>query len=123
MENSTFQYNYSASRKKEVENIRKKYLPQEENKFEKLERLDKKVENAGCVESLCVGIIGTLIFGIGMCFGLDSLQGPEWMTFVFAFLGIAVMLTAYPLYKIIAGRIRRKFTPEILALSGEIIES
>ena len=34
MENNTFRYNYSAARNEEVEKIRKKYMPKEENLFE-----------------------------------------------------------------------------------------
>ena len=42
MLNSTFTYQYSAEKNKEVENIRSKYLPKEENKFERLKHLDRK---------------------------------------------------------------------------------
>ena len=34
MENNTFSYNYSAVRNKEVESIRRKYMPREESKLE-----------------------------------------------------------------------------------------
>ena len=39
MKNNSFEYTYSAQQQKEVEEIRKKYLPQEETKMEKLRRL------------------------------------------------------------------------------------
>ena len=65
MENKPFTYNYSAVRNKEVENIRRKYLPEEKSKLETLKRLDCKVQSAGMIESLCFGIIGALVFGVG----------------------------------------------------------
>ena len=70
MENTqNFNYSYSAARNKEVESIRNKYITREETKIEKLRRLDRKVSEAGIIESLATGIIGSLIFGVGMCFG------------------------------------------------------
>ena len=43
MENKeeTFEYTYSAKQQQEIENIRKKYLPKEEDKMEQLRRLDR----------------------------------------------------------------------------------
>lgn len=123
MENSTFSYNYSAAKNKEVENIRKKYLPREESKIEILKRLDRKVQNAGIIESLCFGVIGALLFGIGMCFGLDALKGEDWLALVFCLVGTAVMIPAYPIYRRISSNTRQKLAPEILRLSEEIIKS
>ena len=64
MENTTFNYTYSAARNKEVESIRRKYMPHEESKLERLKKLDLRVQMAGTIESLCFGIVGALVFGI-----------------------------------------------------------
>ena len=37
----TFTYTYSAKQQEEIRNIRKKYLPREEDKMEQLRRLDR----------------------------------------------------------------------------------
>ena len=37
-----FEYTYSAKQQEEVEAIRKKYLPKEEDKMETLRKLDRK---------------------------------------------------------------------------------
>lgn len=71
--NNVFTYQYSAAQNREVEYIRKKYLTREESKIEVLRRLDNRVQSAGIIPSLCLGVIGALIFGIGVCFGLDVL--------------------------------------------------
>ena len=94
MENNTFTYSYSAARNKEVEDIRRKYIPHEESKLERLKRLDRKVQSAGTVEGLCFGIIGALL-----------------------------MIPAYPIYRRISSKTRAELTPEILSLSEEIIRS
>ena len=43
----TFQYTYSAKQQDEIQKIRKKYLPQEEDKMEQLRRLDKSTNRKG----------------------------------------------------------------------------
>ena len=118
-----FTYRYSASQNKEVERIRRKYLPQEESKLDTLRRLDRRVQTAGMVEGLTVGVIGCLIFGLGMCFGLDVIGGADWLSILFGAAGVAVMLPAYPLYQRIAGKTKEKLAPEILRLSEEIMKS
>lgn len=123
MENSTFNYNYSAQRNREVENIRNKYLPREISKIELLRKLDFKVQSAGMLESLIIGVVGVLIFGIGMCFGLDVFGGADFLTVVFCLLGVIIMAPAYPIYRRIKNKTTEKLTPEILRLSDEIIKN
>ena len=123
MENKSFSYNYSAARNKEVENIRKKYIPREESKIEMLKRLDDRVQMAGMIEGLCLGIIGALVFGIGMCFFLDVFTGATWLTVLFMVLGTLLMIPAYPIYRRISRKTKAKLTPEILRLSEEIMKS
>ena len=124
MENSqVFHYQYSAKQNREVEAIRNKYLPKQVSKLDRLKMLDFKVQTAGQLQSLTVGIIGALIFGIGMCFGLDVLAGADWLTILFCILGTAVMIPAYPIYKRIARKTKAELTPEILRLSEEIMNS
>jgi len=123
MENNTFSYNYSAVRNKEVECIRRKYMPHGESKLETLKRLDGKIQNAGVIESLCLGVTGSLIFGIGMCFFLHVFAGTAWISAFFMIVGTLLMIPAYPIYKRISRKTKEALTPEILRLSEEIIKS
>ena len=123
MENNTFSYNYSAVRNKEVESIRRKYMPREESKLERLKKLDLRVQMAGTIESLCFGIVGALVFGIGMCFFLDVFAGAAWLTALLMVLGAVIMIPAYPIYRRIARKTKAELTPEILRLSEEIMKS
>ena len=123
MENKSFTYNYSAARNKEVESIRRKYMPHEESKLETLKRLDYRVQTAGMIESLCFGIIGALVFGVGMCFFLDVFAGAAWLSALFMIIGTVIMIPAYPIYRRIARKTKAELTPEILRLSEEIMKS
>ena len=123
MENTTFNYTYSAARNKEVESIRNKYMPREESKLERLKKLDLRVQMAGTIESLCFGIVGALVFGIGMCFFLDVFAGAAWLSALFMIIGSLIMIPAYPIYRKIAQKTKAELTPEILRLSEEIMKS
>ena len=123
MENNTFSYNYSAARNKEVESIRKKYMPSEENKLDTLKKLDLRVQSAGMIEGLSLGIVGALVFGIGMCFFLDVFAGAAWTSALFMIIGTLIMIPAYPIYRRIARKTKEALAPEILRLSEEIMNS
>ena len=123
MENNAFIYNYSASKNKEVERIRRKYMPREESKLERLKKLDCRAQTAGTVEALCIGVIGALVFGVGMCFFLDVFAGAPWLTASLMICGALLMIPAYPIYRLISRKAKAELTPEILRLSEEIINS
>ena len=123
MENQSFTYSYSATKNNEVENIRKKYMPREESKLERLKKLDLQVQMAGMIESLTLGIVGALVFGIGMCFFLEVFSGALWITALFMIIGVLIMIPAYPIYKRISVKTKRELTPEIFRLSEELMKS
>ena len=118
--NSIFSYTYSAPQNQEVENIRKKYLPKEESKLDELKRLDRQVQQAGIAESLCLGIIGCLIFGVGMCMGLEAIPGGMVLAVIFGIIGTAIMIPAYSVCRRKERKVREQLTPRILALAEEL---
>lgn len=118
----TFSYTYSAKQQEEIERIRKKYMPPEEDKMEQLRRLDRSVTQKGTTFSLIAGILGTLLLGIGMCCTMvwsDNLFIPGIMI---GLIGIAVLTAAYPLYQHITKKEREKIAPEILRLTNELMK-
>lgn len=120
MNESTFNYSYSASENREVERIRSKYIVREESKLERLKRLDRRVANAGLITSLSIGIIGVLIFGIAICIGLDVLMGGMTLAVILGMIGGMIMIPAYPVYRLCRRHAKEKYVPEILRLADEI---
>lgn len=119
-ENNSFEYTYSAKQQQEIENIRKKYLPKEEDKMETLRRLDRSAERPGTIWSIVVGVIGSMLFGIGMSCTIvwgNALFVPGIIVGVF---GMAVMGVAYPMYKGITKKQRAKVADRVLELSKEL---
>jgi len=61
MENHSFEYTYSAQQQQEIEDIRRKYLPKEENKMEKLRRLHDSATQKAQAASISAGVLGNYI--------------------------------------------------------------
>jgi len=116
----SFEFTYSAKQQREIENIRKKYLPKEEDKMETLRKLDRSAEKPGTMVGIIVGVIGTMLLGIGMCCTMVWADSVFVLGIVVGVAGIAILSTGYPLYKNITKKQREKIAGQILALSAEI---
>ena len=120
---TTFIYNYSAKENKEIQDIRSKYLPREESKLEELKRLDYTVQNSGMIESLCAGIGGVLIFGLGLCLAMQVIGSGIFAIALGVLLGIVgmvSMIVAYPIYRKVFTNAKTKYAPRILELTAEL---
>lgn len=120
---NTFSYNYSAKDNQAVQEIRKKYLPQNENKMDELIRLDRKVQKAGITQALCVGIVSTLIFGCGMCLAMQILgSGVMYIVIgvVVGLIGMIGMGMTYPVYRKKYNKTKAEYAPRILELTEEL---
>ncbi len=115
-----FHYSYSAEKQNEIEAIRKKYLPREEqeDKLEQLRRLDAGVTTPGTIAAMALGIVSALVFGVGMCCFL------VWNRFALGALlcvvGVVGMLAAPWLYRRLVEKRKQQIAPEILRLTDEL---
>ena len=116
----SFEYTYSAETQREIDAIRKKYLPREEreDKLEQLRKLDAGVTTPGMIASMALGILSTLVFGVGMCcFLVWSLWALGALLCV---IGVVGMLVAPWLYHRLVEKRRQEIAPEILRLTEEL---
>lgn len=120
MNEKVFSYTYSAACNQEVLNIRNKYLPQPESKIEELKRLDREVQNSGIIESLCAGICGCLVFGLGLCLTMKVIGDMVWLGILFALIGGAGMVAAIPIHHKLYNKAKGKHSPRILQLVNEL---
>lgn len=122
MENrkDSFEYSYSSEQQKEIEQIRKKYLPQEEDKMEQLRKLDQSAAKKGTIYSIVAGVIGTLIMGLGLTCSIEWGGMLLIPGILIGIIGMALMGIAYPIYTIVTKKEREKIAPQILALTEEL---
>lgn len=119
--NESFHFTYSAKEQEEIKKIRQKYIP-ENNKMDLLRRLDKSVTQKGTIYAIALGIIGSLLLGIGMC--CTMVWSAVWFLpgIAIGIIGIGIMAVAYPAYNYITKKEREKIAPEILRLADELIK-
>ena len=127
MENHSFEYTYSAQRQQEVEEIRKAYLPKEEDKMEKLRKLHSIPTQKAQSASIAVGVIGALILGTGMSLCMTELGAALGnlamiMGVIIGLVGIILVALAYPLYNRTLKKERERIAPEILRLTDELLK-
>jgi len=120
--NTTFQYTYSAREQEELKRIRNKYLPKEENKMELLRRLDAQVTQKATMYSIIVGVIGTLILGVGMCCCLVWADSVFVLGIIVGVIGMGILALAYPLYNRTIKKERERIAPEILRLTEDLMK-
>ena len=115
-----FEYTYSTKQQDEVEAIRKKYLPKEEDKMATLRKLDRKAEKPGSIAALVNGIIGALVLGAGMSCCLVWSEQLFVVGIIVGIVGMIMVGTAYPIYKKITTKKRAQYAEQILALTNEL---
>ncbi len=127
MENKEdFQMTYSAQLRQEVQSIRDKYMPPEEDKLARLRALDASVTKKGSAAAITVGVVGTLLLGGGMSLLMSELGSYFGVLAVplglaFGLAGMVIVGMAYPLYRRVVKKERKRIAPEILSLSQELI--
>ena len=127
---SSFKYTYSAKEQDEIKRIRQKYQSQEEDSMTRLRKLDASATSKATVIALVLGIVGALIFGMGMSLimtDLAVLLGMKGMTniivgIITGVLGVILAALAYPVYSKVLKREREKIAPEILRLTDELMK-
>lgn len=127
-----FAYHYSAGVADEVERIRKKYLPSNENededvdfddkakKLENLRKIDKSAARPALILGLLLGIMGLLVLGAGL--SMVMVWGQFLGGLLVGLAGVAMVAFAYPLYNMLLRNRRRALAPEILALAEDLLK-
>ena len=127
MEKHSFEYTYSAQRQQEVEEIRKAYLPKEEDKMEQLRRLHAIPMQKAQAAALAVGVIGALILGTGMSLcmtEIGAVLGGLAMVIGIAvgLVGLVLVAAAYPIYNRVLRNEKERIAPEILRMTDELLK-
>ena len=128
--NDSFNFTYSAKEQEEIKAIRKKYAApdQTEDKMAQLRRLDAGVYSKATTAALVIGIIGTLIMGIGMSLVMTDIgavlgAAPAMAVGIgLGVIGIILVCLAYPIYNRTLKKEREKIAPEILRLTDELMK-
>lgn len=111
-----------------VEKIRAQYIEETRSDLDQLKALDAKVHRSANIFAYTYGSFSALIMGAGMSavmtnigsiLGLGDVMVPG---IIIGCVGMVMALTTYPIYKKILASKKKKYGPEILRLSDELLK-
>lgn len=109
-----------------VQKIRTQYTEKQHTELDELKALDKKVKRPVNVFAYLFGSLGALVMGAGMSLIMTDLSTtlnlpqPLIPGLVLGILGLLIALLNYPIYKTLLASRRKKFAPQIIALSDKL---
>ena len=112
-----------------VQTIRAQYTEREHTQLDALRELDAKVKNPVNVFAWVFGCIGAIVMGSGMSLvmtDIGTVLGIEHTMLpgiVIGVVGMLMALSTYPIYHKMLGRRKKKYAPEILKLSEQIMSN
>lgn len=114
-----YEYNPAKNDTARAEAIRKQYMERGITKMDALEALHTKVKTPGMVTASIIGVFGSLVMGAGM----SNIMVWDNMAvgLVLGIPGLVMMILVFPVYKVITDRRKKKYAPQIMELSGEIL--
>ena len=110
-----------------VQKIRTQYTEKQHTELDELKALDAKVKKPANIFGYAYGCISAIVMGAGMSLvmtdigsvvGLASAMVPG---IAIGVVGMSMALTTYPIYKRILNSRKKKYAPEIMALSEKIM--
>ena len=111
-----------------VQKIRTQYTEKQHTELDALKELDAKVKRPANVFAYIYGSISAIIMGAGMSLvmtdigAIIGLASPRVPGIVVGIAGMGMALLTYPIYKkILSGR-KKKYAPQILRLSDELLK-
>lgn len=109
-----------------AESIAKEYAPKDSSKIVALRKLDRKAKLPATIFTYTWGIIFALVFGTGLCLGMQVIRSGITSMVIGIIIGIIGMIGCvvnYPIYKKMLENGKKKYAYEIVELAREISES
>ena len=110
---------YKAQIAFEVNQIRNKYLPQDQNKLEQLKKLDKKVTVPGKKAAVIMILISLALIGTGI--PLIMLLKQILAGTICCVLSLSCAFLIKPVFNFVTEKERTRLAPQIMRLSDEIL--
>ena len=108
-----------------AESIAKEYAPKDSSKIKALRKLDRKAKLPATIFTYTWGIISALVFGTGMCLGMQVIGSGIAGMVIGIIVGIIGMIGCgvnYPIYNKMLENGKKKYAYEIVELAREISE-
>ncbi len=110
-----------------AQRIREQYTEKQTTELDELRKLDAQVKRPANLFAYIFGSLSAIIMGAGMSLVMTDIgatvgiASPMVFGIIIGIVGMAMAIVNYPIYKKIMNARKRKFGPQILAMSAEII--
>ena len=110
-----------------VQKIRTQYTEKQHTELEELKALDARVKRPANAFAYIYGILGAIVMGAGMSLCMTDLGTALGLAdamipgVIVGVAGLVMALTTYPIYKGILASRKKKYAPQILKLSEQIM--
>ena len=111
-----------------VQKIRTQYTEKQHTELDALKALDAKVKRPANVFAYTYGSVSAIVMGAGMSLVMTDIGALMGLTsalvpgIVIGVVGMGMALSTYPIYKRILNARKKKYAPQIMALSDKIME-
>lgn len=108
-----------------AESIAKEYAPKDNSKIIALRKLDAKAKTPAAIFTYTLGIVMSLIAGLGMCLSMQVIGGTLPLTvlgIVIGIIGFIGMSVNYSIYKKLLEKGKKKYAFDIVELARQISE-
>jgi uncharacterized membrane protein len=109
-----------------AEQLANEYAPKDTSKVIALRKLDAKAKLPAIVFTYSLGIVSSLVTGIGMCLSMNVIgSGTQTMFIlgvVIGLIGLCGIGVNYPIYLKMLAKGKQKYAYEIMQLANEISE-
>ena len=110
-----------------AEKIRTQYMEKESTELDALRKLDAKVKRPANIFAYLFGSVGAVVMGAGMSLVMTDIGNIIGIAdglipgTLIGVVGMIIALVNYPIYKVILGKRKKKYSAEIIAASEKII--
>ena len=109
-----------------VQKIRTLYTEKQNTQLDELKALDAKVKRPANVFGYTYGSVSAIVMGAGMSLVMTDIGAKIGLAATLVpgigVVGMGMALTTYPIYKKMLHDRKRKYAPQIMALSEEIMK-
>ncbi|MGN0771525.1 MAG: dihydropteridine reductase [Christensenellales bacterium] len=106
---------------KQIEAIRNQYVKKEISELDKLKALDKKAKRPATIVAYVIGVIATLLLGVGMCLAMKVIGDLMPLGIVIGVIGIVFIGVNHLIYNKVLESGKKKYAEQIIEKSNELL--
>lgn len=106
---------------KQIQAIKKQYEAKEVTELDELKALDRKAKRPAKITAYVIGVVATLLLGVGMCLAMKVIGDFMILGIVIGLVGIAFLSTNHLIYNKVLADGKKKYGQQIIDKSNKLL--